>query len=91
MTARTIASHAITQADALAVLRELSLVGRLAGIQDTPPWRASLISAIAAAPAGEMERFERGFESLTSAVRLALEGGKPGLDLLKQLAMPGPF
>lgn len=83
---RPIAMHTITQANAAHVLYVMGLEGgRKPG--ELP---RKLIEAALSCDDYNMERLERGFEGLVSAVRMFHEL-PDGLEQLRRIAMPGPF
>lgn len=85
---RPIALHTITQADAQHVLWVLSTEGGVAPGSFT----TKLIEAALIADTGNLERLERGFEGLISAVRAYKELPK-GVAVLTDIATAGgkPF
>lgn len=81
----------ITAADAADVLVVASITKRQPEVDMIPDWRHLLIQSLLVAPDLVLERVERGFEGLASAVRLYREGGAPGVEQLRQIASPTPF
>ena len=86
---RPIATHTITQNDAAHVLW---VMGDRQGMEMQPgSFRETLIEAAAIADQGNIERLERGFEGLISAVRVYKELPR-GTELLRGTAAGGkPF
>jgi hypothetical protein len=86
---RPIAVDTITQQHAIAVLGMLGVTPGEAPKDDTVVWHVILAAMFA--NEAELERLERSFEGLVSAVRLYREKSTPGMKILAQISAATPF